>query len=269
MRRFGKAFICVLLAGILFFCQTGCTYTVSSSDTEKKEVQKLAWGELTDMTRKALELAGADLEQFDPQNPKLSEKMLIESAAYLETVLTGKYPETQFVVLSCVRRGLNQEYDEFRLAPSDRPEDVFMARVSGNTGNFSCAEGYYGVIHAEEYEQLLTQIFAEHAEQVQVFSTIDYLFSEEIAEDTPLAAAIREPDFYAFSWVLLTPNDTPFAERVSVMKLAVEDASAWGDYAFYLLMPDVDDMTKAEAFSRFPHNEEEKVYSDMIRYSLR
>lgn len=224
---------------------------------------------MTEMIMSALELAGADMENFDAQNPKLSERMLINATSCLEAELNRKYPETEFRMRTCVRRGLNQEYDEFTLAPTDRPQDVFTARVWGAAPDFTCQEGYYGVLHSADYEALLSEQLAGVDPNLQVFSTIDYLFGADVTGATPIDQAVQDRAFFAYTWILLRPGDAPLAERADSIRQKLADGMLWGDYAVYLLLPDAPEMTKAEAFERIPANGTSAVYSDLVRFSLR
>ncbi len=223
---------------------------------------------ITNMQYDALRLAKCDMERFDPENPRFTEKMLLEATAFLEETLARKYADTEFMLTACVRRGLNQEYDEFQLVPNGDETSVFMARIFGSGKNLSCRDSYYGVLKTAEYEALLREKTDALASGLKVFSTIDLYLDEEHDAAFPLAQAMEEDGFFAYTWILV-PSETPDFNGLSAeLEKTMRESGLKGDYAVYSLTEHGNTISdKSTAFERIPKNQDE--YSEIRRFIVR
>ena len=223
---------------------------------------------MTEMMWKALELAGCNLTQFDESNPRFSEQMLIDSTAYLEQKLSEKYPGIEFTLTSCVRRGLNQAYDEFGIAPKDHPELSAFARVWGDNGRFRLTDSFYGTLKSEDYEAMIQAKLVDLEPHAKVYSTLDYQFPEWFTLQTPIEEALKESAFFSYTWILLESDSRIFDDRADAIEALIHAEALAGDYTIYLL----DDrctpiQSKSDAFARIPaHSTDNPVYSRMKRF---
>ena len=258
-RRWKRCLAGAMLAAMLVV-GTACSVEETTGTSNEGEL------EMTEMVRDALTLAGADMEQFNEDEPKASEQRLMEAAAWLEKTLARKYPGTAFQMTACVRRGLNQEYDQFTLEPEGRPEESFTARVWSEEDGFRCTDSYYGVAKTADYEAWLKEKLSAAEPDARIFSTIDFQFSEECGADMPIGEGARQPEFFAYTWILLADNGGAFAERTAALWKIMEDENLSGDFAVYLMAEDPGEMSKEEAFRLIPsHSAAQPVYSDMDR----
>ena len=255
-----RRFVCVMLIVLLI----AGTLILAGTETEADKGALV----MTEMMRQALVLAGCDMTEFDEENPTFTERRLMEATAYLENALKAKYPDETFELTACVRRGLNQEYDEFVLAPSGAPDQTFAARVSGIPGSFSCTESYFGIARIEDYEALVRNALTAAEPDITVLSTIDYQFSERFTQDTPIGEALNEEGFFAYTWLLLREDGRPFEARVEALRKAVGEQNSAGDYTVYLLTEEYAGIdSKADAFRFIPgHTQDHPVYVQSSRF---
>lgn len=223
---------------------------------------------ITKMQYDALRLAGCKMETFDASNPRFTEKKLLAATEYLEKILRDKYGDTSFELSSCIRRGLNQAYDEFFLIPNGEEAKLFSARVYGSTGQYSCTDSYYGVLNTEAYEQIQQKALSEIVPDVRVFSTIDQQFDEKHDLSVTIEQTLKEDSFFAFSWILIMPGSGDFEKLSQNIESKLRDMGLNGDYAIYQLTENGKSIgNRQEAFDRIPKNQNE--YTTVVRFVIR
>lgn len=260
MKRPGKAAALLALILLLTALLTACG-NKKSGDTDNGK----GGVEMTEMVKQALTLTGADMENFNAETAKVSEKMLMESAAYLEKTLSEKYPGVEFEMTACVPNSIVQHHDEFTLQPAGRPGDEFTANVTGGE-SFSCTDSYYGILKIADYEALVSEKLAAVEPGAQVFCTIDFQFAESCGADTPIADAVADTGMFAYTWILLQPGAADFSDRAAAIEQVFAGSELRGDYAVYLMTEGSSALSKAEAFEKIPANSDTQVYSDVARF---
>lgn len=219
---------------------------------------------MTEMVRSALELIGVSPEAVESGKLRVSEKTLAESAAYLETALTAKYPGVEFEMTACVPYSFGQNQDEYVLQPAGRPEDEFTAHVVAGE-SMECTDSYYGILKRADYEALIAGIIGGAESDAQVISTIDYQFGAEWTAERPIGEAAAESGMFAYTWVLLAPGGGPLEDRAAEVERLLCEAGMRGDYSVYLMAADAGEFTREEAFAAMADGEG-SVYTGLVRF---
>ena len=224
--------------------------------------------EMTEMALNALRLAGYDMEQFDPGNPRLSEQVLIDAAECLERTLSEKYPGVAFTLTACLRHGIDQPYDEFHFTTGQT--GVVVARVYTNDdGSFRCTDGFYGAAKAAEFDEKILSLIADIEPEAASYSTLNGQFGDDVTLDTPLDDVLAGGELLTYTWILLPPGDRAFAGRVSAIRERLAAGKQGGDFSVYLLTEQgtAAAMTREEALERIPADRQaHRVFSEFTRF---
>ena len=237
---------------------TACTATTGGQEEEK------GGGEMTEMVKRALELAGVSSEAVEKGDLRVSEKTLAESAAFLESALAAKYPGVEFEMTACVPYSFGQGQDEYVLQPAGEPEAEFTAKVTAGD-DMKLTDSYYGVMKRADYEAYIKEIIGAAEPAVQVISTIDYQFDAEWTADRPIAEAAAESGMFAYTWVLLAPDAEDFADRAAEIEKLLKDAGMRGDYGVYLMAEGVGELAREAALAEIPEGKD-AVYTALVRF---
>lgn len=247
--------VCFLVLCLLL---TACTATTGGQENEKGGV------EMTEMVKRALVLAGVSSDAIEKGELKVSEKTLAESAAFLETALTAKYPGVEFEMTACVPYSFGQSQDEYVLQPAGVPEAEFTAKVTAGD-EMKLTDSYYGVIKRADYEAYIKEIIGAIEPGAQVISTIDYQFDAEWTADRPIAEAAADSGMFAYTWVLLAPDAEDIGDRAAKVEKLLKDAGMRGDYGVYLMAEGVGELTREEALADIPEGKND-VYTELVRF---
>ena len=253
-----KLIACAVRIGTLASCAAGY------GATDKEGVK-----DMTEMARKALALAGCDMEKLDEANPRMRERVLIAAAEFLEAGLAAKYPDAAFELVACLPYDVDQRYDEFHFTAKEI-DGIITARVyTGEDDSLSFTDSYYGAVKSTEFDGLVKSLIADIEPRAAVFSTLSGQCGMDVTLDTPLDAVLSRGDLVPHAWILLPPEGGAFDDRVQAVRDALESGKLSGDFSIYLLTEQgaASAMTRAEAFERIPADRETHlVFSEFKRF---
>ncbi len=257
-RLLAKLAACAVAVGILASCAG------VSNPTEQKGVSNM-----TDMARKALTLAGFDMERFDESNPRVSERILMDATHCLEDSLAAKYPGVVFELTSCAAQEIDQPYFDYTLQTTQPDCDPIVARVRTTGDGYVCTDSYYGAAKAGEYASLVKSAGAAIEPDAQAFSTLYAQFGGEVTLDAPLENVLKRGDLLTYTWILLPPGGAAFGARAAAIRGQLAAKGLTGDFSVYLLTAQAaaSPMTRKEAFERIPGDASTHlVWSEYTRF---
>lgn len=246
-------------AGMLLLCAM-LTSTPAAPDAAAK-----GENDMNEMAYDALTLLGVPEDERDPDELSDRDARVVELAEEAQACLAKKYPGVSFKLADLLLPDMDQRYAEFRLKTASVEGDVRLRILLYQDQDVHGVEDdYYGYLNTGRYERFLADRFGDLDPGLRVFSTIYCWLDETYDAAFPVEEAADDPAFFAYTWFLLGPSDTPFEQRLEAFRGRVERLNLSGEFTVYALIdPLPAGATKAQVFELIPsHTDARPVYSD-------